>query len=685
MSPLFLKNPHFRRWIVAGLLLLLIWLVLVPVSWGLPSLLHAVLSVPVIFLLPGYLLSRLLFPRKGWSWPEQLPLAFGLSLGVGGLAWGGALLFGSSLLVLSYLLGATCTGLIAANVVAEHRREREERSAATSDEGASLWPYLLVLIPLLVWTVVAACYGALFMPETDNWYYLAIVRRIAQAQVLAPGDPFFAGVADPMRGGPWVALVALLVRLSGTSAVAVWQIAPAVLMPVAVLAHYLLGRTLFQDRLAAGLSCFFLLYGFGRFTWDSPMMVVSPAGVGFVLFLVALALAWRYLQEGKWPALALAILTAGTLAAVHLLVFAGYLFALGAFALLHLILRRQWGILRGVLLLTLVPALLAVPFVQGWTGGGVQTTNPIYADEWGLLSEFAGWHIVRPGALAGSGSSPWTWAFLLAPALLVLVKRRDWAIFLLATLLFVFATAFNPLFVEPLLQLHLIPPWGIWRWALQVFQFQFVLGGLGAIALRWLAGRMQQEWPARRALRGILLAAALLLGFLPSTVPLVKPLWAYATQAGERLEQRAAAFPFGWERTLAYLERDIPAGSVILADTNTSFFIPALTDQYVVAIPYGHSSPYVNDDEQRRQDAARTLDPATEMTEVRRILDRYGVDFVLLTSGPAPAGPASLSPETYARLVERFAADPAHFQEVLADSSAAQQTAIFAYRAGGGP
>ena len=673
------RGRCFLCWVLATLLGVLVWLLLSPFHLGLPPVVRAILVAPVLFLLPGYLLQRTFSLRREWRGLNLLPIAFGLSLGVGALAWGCTRILGDSLKTLTYLLVWACMALIAWNAVANHRRDKEQRSATSPADRQALWPYLLVLGTTLFWMFVAVCWGALFMAETDNWYYLAIVRRIAQTQQLVPGDPYFPSVADPQRGGPWVALVALLVHLSGMNAATIWDASPVVLIPVAILAHYLLADTLFKDRLAAALSCLFLLYGFGRYTWDIPVMVVSPAGVGFILFLVTLALAWRNIQDGNRQVLLLALLTGWALASIHLLVFAGLLLTLGSFAVLHFVVHRQWAHVRRVLALTIIPSLLAVPFVQAWIGGGSQTTNPIYADEWGLLSEWGGWHIIRPSVLVGGSPSPWAWAFLLVPALVVFARRQLWAIFLLSTMLFVVGTAFNPLFVEPMLRSRLVPPWGIWRVALQVFQFQFVLGGLGAMTVRWLSQRIGQEWGKSKVIHVTLLVGSIGLGFLPSAVPLVKPLLEYVSRSLHFLEHKATTFPFNWAEGGKFLHHDLPPGSVILADANTSYFISALTDHYVVSIPYGHSSPFVSDDEQRRHDTARALDPNTEMNEILRILDDHQVDFVLLTFGPR-VGAASLSSDAYARLVARFEGDPLHFQRVFSDeANPAQQTTIFAY------
>jgi hypothetical protein len=601
-------------------------------------------------------------------------------LGIIAVLWGCTYLFGGSLIVLSYLINGASTVLLLWNISVDQQKAGKEDTPEQTSKQA-WWPYLLALAPILFWVPVTASIGGLFTAQTDNWYYLAIIRRIAHTQQIAPGDPFFLGVADPQRGGPWMAAVAVLTERSGIEPSVFWNAAPAIIIPIAVLAHYLLANTLFKDRLASGLSCLFLLYGFGRYTWDTPLVAATPAGIGFTLFLVTLSLAWHYLEERSWRALLLALLTGWALASIHLLVFAGLLAALSAYAVLHLIIHRRWEYLGRVLLLVLISTLAAIPFVHGWVGHGPQTDNPIYADEWGLLSEFRGWQIIKPSVLVGSGSSPWTWAFLLLPVLLLLCKEHTWAIFLLASMLFVLATAFNPLFVTPVLHLNLIPSWGIWRIALQVFQFQFVLGAIGATAIRWLIHKAQQEWNLPAFARTALLAVSIAAAFLPSVVPLAKPMYAYASRSLNSLENGAAArFPFSWQKTLQFLRREAPSESVILSDANTNFFISALTSHYVVSIPYGHSSPFVNDDEVRRQDTALVLDPSTDMETVLSVLDQYHVSLILLTHGTPTIGGYALSADDYARLVDRFEKDSSHFQIVFTEEIAPdRQTTLFSY------
>ncbi len=297
-----------------------------------------------------------------------------------------------------------------------------------------------------------------------------------------------------------------------------------------------------------------------------------------------------------------------------------------------------------------------------------------------MVGQVAGWRFIKPGALIGSGPSPWALAFLLAPVLVLLAKDRNWAIWLLASMAAVLATAFNPLFVEAVVRSGLLPAWGVWRLALQVFQFQLVLGGVGAMALAWWIAAGAKTWGWSRAASLIVLLVVGGLALLPSSVPLLRPLWGYTgdsaavlTGAQPRLRDRV-------ETELADALEMIPAGATVLTDPQTGYFIGAISDHYVPAITYGHSSPAINDDDRRREDVALVLDPQTPPAQIIPIMERYGVEFVLLAA-PKPAyGKHSLTPETFDALRARFDADTMHFQRVATNADGIEApTALYRY------
>ncbi len=664
-------NP-LLRWAALGELAIASILVLWPAFPTATNYLRVAAAGLLVLLLPGYLLRRILLPTCAWSLPSRLGLDFALSLGAAFLAWLAALAFGGTLNAFAFSLAGLL--VIESGWLGVKGIRRDHEAGAQATIGGL--PIAVVGVIAAFWALVALGQGALFMPDTDNWYYLAGVRHIAATERLLPGDPYFEGAADPQRGSPWLAIAALLARLGAISPAALWDILPVLILPLAICTHFLLGETLFRDGRAAALSCVFLLYGFGRFTWDVPMMVVSPAGIAFILFLAACALTWVYFEQRVVAALPLTLLLLAACAGTHLLVVLGYVLLLGSYGGLHMLLRRdgRYALRVGALLAAsiVIVALLAGP----WLGSGPGSTNAIYADEWGVVGQVAGWRFIKPGALMGSGFSPWALAFLLAPLLVLLAKDQNWAIWLLASMLAVLATAFNPLFVEAAVRSGLLPPWGVWRLALQVFQFQFVLGGVGALGLAWWIAAGGKTWGWSRVTSLVVLCVVGGLALLPSSVPLLRPMGSYVrnsaavlTGAQPRLRTQVAA-------ELKGVLEAAPPGSVVLSDPQTGYFIGAISNHFVPAITYGHSAPGINDDDRRREDVGLVLDPKTPQAQVIPIMERYGVDFVLLTA-PEPAyGKYTLTPGVLDALKTRFDGDGAHFQRV---ESAASHTMLYRY------
>ncbi len=330
------NNPLLRRAALAGIAVASI-LVLLPAFPTAVNYLRVIAAGALALLAPGYLLRRILLPTCTWSLPSRLGLDFALSLGIAFLAWLAALALGGALNAFAVSLAVL---LVIESGWLGFRRIRGRNETQPQAKMGRL-PIAVAGVIAAFWALIALGQGALFMPDTDNWYYLAGVRHIAETERLLPGDPYFEGAVDPQRGSPWLAIVALLSRLGGIPPAALWDILPVLILPLAICANFLLAETLFRDGWAAALACLFLLYGFGRFTWDIPMMVVSPAGIAFILFLAACALTWVYLERRIAAALPLTLLLLAACAGTHLLVVAGYLLLLGSYGVLHLIIRRD--------------------------------------------------------------------------------------------------------------------------------------------------------------------------------------------------------------------------------------------------------------------------------------------------------------------------------------------------------
>jgi hypothetical protein len=691
------RGQFFLVWILPMLLVVLVWLLLSPLHLGFPPVIRAILIAPVLFLLPGYLLQRALFPGKEWGGLNLLPIAFGLSLGVGALAWLLARALGAGLNVFGYLVGGTVTMLAA--LVILWRRPKVQRAPIIVDTRSSrdLLPLLLVLATVLFWSMVVFRIGANYMPRTDNWYYLAIVRRIMVAGNLVPGDPSFAGVADAERSGPWLAMVALWAKQGGIDLAALWNLLPALVMSVSLLAFYWLAWTLFRDCWVASLAVALILAGRAGFTWNAPMMMAVPSNVALLLSFVGLGLAIEYGRTGRAVYLVTAVLLAGATAAQHVLVFGGMLLMLVAFGLAQLgmgfltsrlsekqsdmVSPTEWRRAGGRLALVVVLGILvATPALLFWGRSTAGTTNPIYDDLWGLFKEMGPWHVLRVSSLSG-GPHLFAFSFLLLPLLVLHVRRHDWAVFLLAMMTLVVLIAFTPPVVEWILRTHLLPPWGIWRLAAQVYPFQLMIAALTCRGARQLWPSVLALFGGRRWLSILIIGGLVLLGWVPNATPVVNPLLNYVQMArrGCPMEDVVTWLREGPLAALPRTEEPV----VVLSDVNTSFYISGLTGHYVVAIPYGHASPLVLDDQQRRDEVSDVLTADTNIDQMRALLERYDVTALVLVAGP-DLGEAALSLEAWQYWVDTLEAAGNEFKCLFRDETGDRRAAVYLWRSGGG-
>ena len=199
----FLEKPNGDPVAVrAGALLLtigLIWSMMVLRPWAPMPYLRAGLLAICLFFIPGFLLRVLILPDVLWPMLVQIPLSFGLSLGVGAVAWLACRVLGGSLNLFGLLLGGTLTTLAAAAILLRQIRPPALGSLAKERLRYGILALALLVAVILFWTLIVLRIGAYYMPRTDNWYYLGVVRSMLVSESLAPGDPFFAGVADAER------------------------------------------------------------------------------------------------------------------------------------------------------------------------------------------------------------------------------------------------------------------------------------------------------------------------------------------------------------------------------------------------------------------------------------------------------------------------------------------------------
>jgi hypothetical protein len=125
--------------------------------------------------------------------------------------------------------------------------------------------------------------------------------------------------------------------------------------------------------------------------------------------------------------------------------------------------------------------------------------------------------------------------------------------------------------------------------------------------------------------------------------------------------------PLAWREPLAWLDRHLPAGSVVLSDPATSYSIPMLTRDYVVTLADQHSSPDDSLALTRLLDARDALDPYASWARTREVVKRHGVGVIALNGRfreVAGFNYWAAGPAWFASTRARFDREPAAFEPV---------------------
>jgi len=467
----------------------------------------------------------------------------------------------------------------------------------------------------------AARFGGPVYNVSDSPDHIGTMRRMLEHRELFPVDAFYRdpGVngVDP-RKFLWHGEAALVARIANVPPLQAWRDLPTLLSPLFVLNLAALGMLL-AGGLGAALAAWALLLTYGGSLAAMPMRETVFATK--LADQLALAAAVAVLADLTRPARGTRLAAFGlALAAVATHVFAALQFALvfGSLGIGFAIrdrgfspaLRRLSGTALGI-------AVATLPFVTWQVLRTPPALNPIHTEPQGLMSLWDGVRVVSPGVL-------WDWmggAWLLFP----LLARRLWregrgnpaALYLLTTAAGVAAVLFFP----PLVSL-LQPRLG---YLMMRVIWMMPLAGLIAWSLPRLIADLRAGAPRARRFAGVELALIAVL-----LAPAVLDAMRVASHAGEIAADERRHGPLVWRAELEWLDSRLPPRGVVLSDPVTSYSVPMMTHGYVVAMPDQHSSPSDSLALRRLLDARDALDPFADWARTREVVDRYGVDAVVL-------------------------------------------------------
>lgn len=575
------------------------------------------LAFVTLILLPGFAFVSLFTAPPGGR-----VLAPGWALGFG-IAWN------AGLALLTHVLSAPFTALMIWSVpltamlwiVAIVRFPAGHANPAPALRGAALGAVLLA-------AALAAGFSARLGPPmtyvSDTPDHVGTLRRMLEKREMFPEDAFFrdAGArgADP-RKGLWHAEVAVIARLATADPVEVWRVLPALLGPLLVLNLATFGW-LMGGAAGAAVAAWVVVLSYGGSMLFSPLRQTVFASRLADHMATATAVAVLADLEGRRAATRVAAAVLG-FAAVVVHVYAAIQFAIVFSALgLGMLLRdRRLGPEARRLVGTVaLIGLAAAPYLLWRMGHAYAPGNIIHTEPQGLLTLVGPLRVVSIGVL-------WEWvgvAWVLFPIawywLWTRARASTPALYVLTTSLAVFLLLFNPVAVAVLQ-----PRVG---YLLMRMSWMLPLPALLAWALPALARVTASAGVRRARLRAVAGLALILLTLLPALGDAAFSLTHLRALAdAEQIETPAA-----WGEALAWMDRHLPPGQVVLSDPVTSYSIPMMTHHYVTTLVDQHSSPNDSLALTRILDARDALDPYGTWERTAAVVHRYGVDVIALNN-----------------------------------------------------
>ncbi len=559
-----------------------------------------------------------LVPGEGWRRAIGAPVPGGALLGLGaalglGVAWAGLAVLVTRMLGLPFTVladhGATWTLL--PWLVASFTAPRTTEAFPPLPRAAQV----AIVLAAVVAGVHLARLGTPVAYFTDSPDHIGTVRRMAASGDAFPVDAFFRDAgdagADP-RKGLWHPCVALVCRMAQVDPLPAWRGLAALLAPLFVLNAAAFAWWLGGPLAAAvGAWALLLTYGGGLGT-QYLREAVFATKLADQLALGAAALVFVDLERRtRRTRLAAMALMLGTIVA-H--VFGAIQFAIAFGALGVALVIRDRGVspaFRRLASTALAGVAVALPYLLWRAHQSYAPSNIIHTEPQGLLE-------LAPGAIIVSYGVLWDWlgtAWVLFPCALGVwwaARRRPAALYLLGVTVAVSVL----LFVPPVVAV-LQPKLGY-----LLMRFPWLLPASAALASLVVAA--VEAWRAgRRVVAGL---AALLVAVV--VLPLVRDA-AHAIGAVEDVRRHEATVSVErWGDALAWMDRHLPEGTVVLSDPATCYSVPMLTRHWVTALVDQHSSPNDSLALDRILDARDALDPYAPWTRTAEVVQRWGATVI---------------------------------------------------------
>lgn len=568
----------------------------------------------------GWALAHWLF-RDTVDATERTGLAAGLAVGsvgaLGYLAWAvGATL--DSVVASTLVLGLS--GLIVALKYRTRVRWREDT------QGAIKWAGFAA--------VVAALEGIWLSDSADIFYHLAAVRSLLVANRPLVTDLMIAnpppGGLDP-TSGIWPTLLAVLARISGLDIVMVVRLVTPVLAAIIAVSFLaLVRRTVGRRGRTAALVLMLVVAFLLDFRW-----AVYPNRIGLAFVAAALLALVVHANSGGTGRFIGVIAIAATVAAVHLASFE----LLAVITVIFAVVTLAWGARNGgigapgkarVAMACAAATVVGGAIAATKIGPAMSSIGFRLGNVDRLVDVRAQIPVVHLGPLAAMAPGPWlAGSWLLLPGALVV------AIVLLATrgserkvaeLMAASVALVMPVLAFNLVAVNLIVD-RLWYHVARVGAIWPIFLGIpvGALYAHMTEGKRISWWRqlALSALAAGVVVTGARWGAMLSGPADLASLW------------HSRVYDLGWAWSGHYpVLRDrlgIGDNQVVAAPLGLSYHVSGLLPVRVIAVASAHM-PYYAERLQgavRRHDVFTLFTSSTTKGQTRRILDRYGVEWIM--------------------------------------------------------
>jgi hypothetical protein len=624
------------------------------------------LSLFLFMLAPGLIPSLRIRQKLGLNFLEVLPFAVSLSLGQAAVLllvfdWFGLSVFNAGWALLA------CT--LAWYLWSELTGKKGVESGSVRGVDSAHWEltgrvriFLCVALPLalVAVSILLLFSGAPLSWESDSPSHLAAIRGVIEEHrvfpVQQPYGPNGVDRPDP-RFGIFHALCALLLVVSGTEIHTFWKTLPAFFAPFLALGLFTATRSLTENVKAAFAAAFLFPLCYGGIGGETLRIAGYPTRVSMLVYLVALAVLFRYLRgHGRWLLFLLGILVA-TAAAVHVYYFIEFIFVVTCFFFVKLAVSwsDRFEIIKSWALVVGIPIGISLPYLIYKFFVSYSTANQYSVEGQGLLYLNGIFYMMNPlGTYSWLGYAGIV-SLVLLPYFILRARKSDSHAFVTAATAGPLLLIFNPLLMPLATKVLSYLAWRL-MWAVP---YTLTL----AIFMTEFPANFRSESLRSKffACVGILLVLVALLGTLNYRIDLYK----------RAIESRHGPFPKDFASISGVLERldgEAKRRGVFLSDPVTAYAIPAFTRQFVTAIPVAHSAPTDSFPVSRVRDALDVLNPSVGLQRTIDVLRKYHVGFVVVNTGFSQrlhAFEFEIDPQVQRRALVKIGSLPGLFEKVF--------------------